>query len=115
VAERNALQTAWEKDTNNGMKVYGVNHMPGYGGTGRDPKTGALQNPYQVSATRAANTPAPTAFTGAPTITPQQQAQIDAANVRAAPPLNTKVNPFAGQYPQGSRTLPMTNPFDAFR
>jgi hypothetical protein len=56
-----------------------------------------------------------TAFSGAPTITPQQQAQIDAANVRAAPPLNTKFNPFAGQYPQGSRTLPMTNPFDAFR
>ena len=61
-------------------------------------------------------TPAPTtAFSGAPLISPQQQQQIDAANIRAAPPLNTKVNPFAGRYPQGSRTLPMTNPFDAFR
>lgn len=115
VAERNALQAAWEKGTNNGMKVYGASHMPGYGGTGRDPKTGALQNPYQVSATRAANTAAPTtAFSGAPTITPQAQAQIDAANIKAAPPLNTKLK-LPVQYPQGSRTLPMTNPFDAFR
>jgi hypothetical protein len=58
-----------------------------------------------------------TAFSGAPTITPQQQAQIDSAAVKAAPPINTKTNPFAnyGQPTKGSRTLPMTtNPLRLF-